>query len=87
MLEENKIPELAKNDPKFRSILETLEAYHDGKPISAHCPNCSEILVVTVLESIDTIWVSCSNGCTSYREKYAHGALARKNGIDINSQS
>lgn len=77
MAEESKIPDFVKNDPKFKSVFEALDAYHFDRPVSARCPVCGELLSVTVLEAVDTLWVACPKGCTTYREKYSRGALAR----------
>lgn len=87
MTEESKIPDFAKNDPKFKSVLEAPDAYHSGIPISARCPRCGELLSVTGVEAVDTIWVACPNGCTTYREKYAHGTLAHGKDDDANLAS
>lgn len=63
---------LAKH-PELVPIFEALSAYQQGRPITARCPTCSQLLVVTDVLAVSTRWVTCEVGCTSYREKLHAG--------------
>ena len=84
MAEDSKIPDFIRGNPKFKCVLEALDAFHAGNEVSSTCPVCGKRLSVIVLEAIDTLWVACPKGCTTYREKYARGALSRgtDDGVD-----
>ena len=56
--------------PKMEPIVEALMAYHEGRTITARCPTCEQVLVVTHFPEIGSLWVGCANGCTSYHEHY-----------------
>ena len=59
---------LAKH-PELEPIFEALSAYHQGQSITACCPKCGQLLVVTDVPAASALWVTCELGCTSYREK------------------
>ena len=59
---------LAKH-PELVPIFEALSAYHQGRPITARCPKCDQLLVVTDVPAASARWVTCEASCTSYREK------------------
>jgi hypothetical protein len=70
MENERDIPEsLFEKYPKSRPVVEALEAYFEGKPVTSRCLECDQPLVVDHIKVIHSTWVLCSNGCTFYHEQ------------------
>jgi hypothetical protein len=71
-MKDGTIPQaLLEKHPELIQVMETLAAYREGRPITARCPKCSQLLTVTDLPDIASRWVTCAQSCTSYHEKYS----------------
>ena len=61
---------LFKRVPELKSIMQAIEEYFSGQPVTSRCIHCDELLVVDYVELTETgtttAWVNCSNGCTAY---------------------
>jgi hypothetical protein len=70
MKDERALPEsLLEKHPKMLPVVEALEAYFEGRPVTSRCLECDQLLVVDHIEVIHSTWVLCPNGCTFYHDK------------------
>ena len=60
--------------PELAAITQALEEYRNGLEITAKCYICQGVLRVEEIDEIGTTWVTCDEGCTSYRENYQKAA-------------
>lgn len=51
---------------KFELCRQAIDDHKTGKPPTVRCPECDELLEVTHIEVISTIWVTCPRGCLSF---------------------
>jgi hypothetical protein len=72
------VPQFLAEHPELISITEAIGQYFRKEPVTSHCLKCGELLTVTAIEAIDTLWVTCSNGCSMYRVVYKRGTLSDK---------
>jgi hypothetical protein len=70
-MEEESIPAsiLAKY-PEMSQISEALASHRDNLPITTKCPKCEEVLTVTDLAEIGSLWVQCPNGHVNFHARY-----------------
>jgi hypothetical protein len=67
----DEIPQsILKKYPELTQILEAIKNYHAGQPITTRCKTCNRLLEVTEVPAANSLWVTCGNGCTNYREQY-----------------
>ena len=64
--------------PDLVPISEAIRQYFKDEPVTTRCLKCNGLLKVKVVKAVDTVWVTCPNGCTSYHENYKPGALSDK---------
>jgi hypothetical protein len=64
--------------PDLIPIHEALAQHSRGESVTARCLKCNGILTVTGIKAVDTVWVTCTRGCTAYHETYAPGTLSDK---------
>lgn len=56
--------------PELVQILEAIENHHAGQRVVSHCKTCNQLSEVTEITAASSLWVTCGNGCTRYRERY-----------------
>lgn len=56
--------------PELMAIDKALKQFTAEEEITARCPTCSEVLTVTDIKVIDTLWVNCPNSHIVYRMMY-----------------
>lgn len=54
----------------MKAVVQAVEEYRAGGPITARCPVCDDVLQVTVNEEIGSTWVVCPKGCTNAHLKW-----------------
>ena len=59
---------LSDKHPELPFINQAILEWESKKPITATCLACHELLSVTYIEPIRTLWVTCPNACTNYHE-------------------
>ena len=60
--------EILVKHPEMAPIFEALMAHTEGREMTAQCPKCAQLLVVTDSPETGSRWVTCDSGCTSYHE-------------------
>lgn len=63
--------ELLAKHPELPAIHTALAEHHGGVPITARCPTCDGVLVVTEVREVGVTVVSCPSGHVRYRQKGA----------------
>ncbi len=53
--------------PELVQVNEVLTAYDEGSQASFHCSICGQPLTITHMEATNGLWVTCSEGCTTFR--------------------
>lgn len=66
--EKDHLEAIFKKHPELVVINEAIVAFRHGQPITSRCPKCGQLLQVEYVEPIDTIWVKCAKGCTTYNQ-------------------
>ncbi len=56
--------------PELAQVTEALNAYYQGRAVTARCGECGEPLTVTEVEETGEIWVTCGKK-TLYRARRA----------------
>lgn len=54
--------------PELRLIHKAIDAFLEGREEKVRCPICDGNLKVEYIEAIETIWVKCDAGCTTYHQ-------------------
>jgi hypothetical protein len=62
------IKKILERYPQLAHVIKAIQEYERGQEVTARCPTCHELLTITNIEVIGTLWVTCPNGCTSYHE-------------------
>jgi len=52
--------------PELAPVMEALDAYDQGHPVTARCGECGELLTVTEVKETGEVWVMCGTK-TLYR--------------------
>ncbi len=69
MNREEQFAKLYAKYPKLRAIDQATEEYFSGRPVTARCMVCQELLVVHhyIIEETGTTstWIACPKGCTT----------------------
>lgn len=55
--------------PEAVQIAEALRQHASGVPVTARCPVCDQVLVVTEIPEIGSTWVRCPNGHVNYHAR------------------
>ncbi len=63
-------PTILAKHPELAAISEAIAAHREGRAITAQCPTCDEILIVTDDAGIGSLWVTCGTLCTQFHLKY-----------------
>jgi hypothetical protein len=71
MDEENIPRSIVAKYPQVIEIEAALRQYQQGQPITMRCRVCHELLRVSDLKQIGSLWVLCPNGCSRMHLKYA----------------
>jgi hypothetical protein len=58
-----------KRYPQLVQIDQALSEFHNGQTVTTRCSQCDQLLVVTDLRIIGSMWVTCPNGCTKFHLK------------------
>jgi len=68
MANQSSILNVLANHPALREIIEALAARVEGREPLAQCPTCQTSLVILDLPEAESLYVTCSGGCSNYRE-------------------
>lgn len=67
---EDEIPRgILEKHPELIQISEAISAYKEKRPITVYCKTCGQLLQVTEVKAVGSIWVMCGNGCTRYHSR------------------
>lgn len=56
---------------EMAQIAEALEAHREGNAITTQCHKCGQILAVTDMPEVGSLWVQCPNGDINYHSRYS----------------
>ncbi|MCS6839522.1 MAG: hypothetical protein NZ701_01950 [Roseiflexus sp.] len=60
-------PAILKRHPELAAVSATLAAWRAGQPITARCPRCDSLLMITDVEATGDLVVSCEKGHILFR--------------------
>jgi hypothetical protein len=68
MSEQKKLLHVLAAHPTLKQITEALLAHAEGLPVTARCLTCDTVLKVVDLTEVESLYVTCTDGCSNYRE-------------------
>lgn len=64
-------PGILQRHPELVAVGDALEQHRQGQPITSRCLTCGELLVVTEVEAVGTLVVTCPRGHVNFRARRA----------------
>ena len=62
---------LVEKHPEVEQIYQALDAYRNGREVTARCPRCGNLLVVFDKQHLGSLWIACGTPeCTLMHMKY-----------------
>jgi acetyl-CoA carboxylase beta subunit len=66
---------LAKH-PEMLQISEALASYRESQLVTTKCPKCEQVLKVTDVQEVGSLWVQCPNGHINFHARYTPPAIS-----------